>query len=131
MKNLFAFAFLLFKLIQPDSKEIVGTWKVAGVVVDKNSPMGNDKKLLAYAKPIMLKTVFYIKADHRFKMQSGGASQQMPDGVWSYDNHMLRVSEPGNTKSRLAEIMVFKDKEGNTCFSMVETPFILKVVKQQ
>jgi len=133
MKVLLLIAALLTSINQPDAKEIIGTWRVKEVMVTKSSETSENEKAVAYMKSLMLKTTFIIKANHQFGMLSPKniTGLQMPPCVWTYDTntHILHISEPKDPKSRLAKIMIYKDKSGEMCFSLAETPFILKVYK--
>jgi hypothetical protein len=131
---LIVFIFLLSNFQQqPTTNELIGIWKVTDLVIDTSSPLAANKAFVSKISPMLMKTVFTIKADHSFNMKGEGLFKDPVNGIWEYNaiNHWLKVTEKRGSKSRLVEIMVFKNKEGKMCFSLSETPVMLIVQKQQ
>ncbi len=112
-------------------KDLIGTWKVSEVTMDKSSPYA-DNPMFIKLKTAMLASQFNFLPNHHFVLKGDPKnSQPMPDAIWHYDKEkkLIDVGEAAKTTNKLLYFMVSKDEKGNMLFKSVDIPFILKVHK--
>lgn len=120
-----------FALKAQTERDLIGTWKVSEVTMDKSSPYA-DNPMFLKVKATMLKSQFTFRKDHHFIMHTEPKSApQMPEGLWHYDKEkkLIDVGELAQSDKKLLDFMVSKDAQGNMLFKSVNIPFILKVHK--